>query len=166
MKTLYIDREIDENLARRFLRQLLNKVSNTSITIIINSEGGDITAGLAIFDALLTYKGKTTGIVYGEAQSMASLILQACDKRIVMPNSKLMLHGSSGGIEENSIDKNISQLRWSITEENRLDELYLKAIRQKHSNFTLKALKRKMRNDWYLTAEEAVNWGLADKVGA
>lgn len=133
------------------------------ITIIMNHIGGDVTENMAIFDAILSCNNKIIIEVYGCAMSMGSIILQAADERVVSPNSKMMLHYGQIGLEDHV--KNVER----ALEENKkydawMEDLYLERIREKNPKFTKAQLKKLIQFDYYISAEEAVELGLADSI--
>jgi ATP-dependent protease ClpP protease subunit len=109
---LYLGGEIiDDGAAERFLKgmMLLEEQNHEAISVLINSGGGDCYHGLAIYDAIATAKSHVTGVVFGQAMSMAGWILQAADDRVLAPASTLMLHSLSWeGVERTQFMK-----RWS-----------------------------------------------------
>ncbi len=134
------------------------------ITILMNNPGGDVYHGIAIYDFVRDCKSPVEIKVYGHAMSMGSVILQAADRRLISRNSKLMLHYGQTWL---SGDHPL-QLRRSLKESELINEwmeqLYLDRIREKHPGYKLASLRDKLKADWYLSAEEAVEMGLADEV--
>jgi len=133
------------------------------ITIIMNHLGGDVNENMAIFDAIKACNNSVTIEVYGCAMSMGSIILQAADERILAPNAKLMLHYGEIGLEDHV--KNVER----ALEENRkydkwMEDLYLERIRENKPKFTRAQLKKLIQFDYYISAEEAVAYGLADAI--
>lgn len=157
---------VDHSMSDRFLKNLhiLESLSEEPITVILNNPGGDWYHGMAIYDAIKNSKCEITVTVYGHAMSMASVILQAADKRIMAPNAKLMIHyGSMGSSSTHSkiFDK------WS--EENKkinltMEDIYLERMREKHPEFPISKLRKMLNFDSILNAEETVRYGLADEV--
>lgn len=133
------------------------------ITIILNSPGGDVNHGLAVYDAIKSCKNKTSVVVYGRAMSMASVLLQAANERILKPSSVLMVHYGTFSIETTSQ----SAINWAKEEEriNRwMEDVYLEKIREKHPRFTRDKLKELLKADTILPASEAIELGLADRI--
>lgn len=141
------------------LSQLVNKTKEgDKITVFINSSGGDTYTSLGIYDLILNSKRYTTGIVAGIAHSAASIILQACSWRIMMPHSSLMLHRShvnvSGSVP--NAQKALGTLRG-------LDEEAFK-IYAERSKMGLEEISNIAHLDRYFSAEEALEVGLIDTI--
>lgn len=133
------------------------------ITIILNSPGGDVYHGLAIYDAIKACKNHVTVIVYGMAMSMGSWIFQAADERVVSKNSRIMIHYGDTSHEGHSK----SALVWAKEEERinkKMEDVFMEKILDKNPHFTRKELQDLLNFDTVLTAEEAVNLGLADRL--
>lgn len=133
------------------------------ITIIMNNPGGDAYHGLAIYDAIKACKNHVTIVVYGHAMSMGSIILQAADKRVMAPNSRMMIHYGTWGTHDHP------KIVYSWAEEGKkfdawMEQLYLGKIREKHPNFTLKKIQEMCNFDTFINPEEAVALGLADEI--
>jgi ATP-dependent Clp protease protease subunit len=156
---------VDGMLAQRVIKNLLalDTEPHDPITIIMNNAGGSFYDGLAIYDAIKSCKSKVTIIVYGQAFSMASIILQAADERIMAPNAVQMMHYGSTVIEGDA--KNAQKQAREDARLNKWTEhLYLDRMRQKDPDFKLTKLKQLLTNDTYLTADESIEMGLADKI--
>lgn len=165
-KTIYMGGDVDEIMANKMLKglQILDAKARTKkLTILMNSPGGDEYHGLAIFDAIKNCKSPTVTKVYGHAMSMGSWILQASDKRYMTANSTMLLHYGTLNYEGHTKDFQ----RWA-EESKRLDALmedtYLERIKEKHPRYTREQLKELISFDKFLTAKEAVDLGLADRV--
>lgn len=156
---------VDFKMAERVVKGLhiLDSQSDKPITILMNNPGGDEYHGLAIYDAIATCRSLVTVKVFGHAMSMGSIILQAADERVMMPNSRMMLH--YGSLDLHGHAKDVQ--KWA-EEYEKFDEwmehLYLQRIRQVKPKFTLAALRKMITYDKILTPDETVALGLADKV--
>jgi ATP-dependent Clp protease protease subunit len=158
----------DAAMAERMIKALhiLDSQAPTGdkpITIIMNNPGGDEYHGMAIFDAIKACKNHVSVHVYGHAMSMGSIILQAADERIVTPNSRVMIHYGTWGITDHP--RNV--YKWAEEGkrfDNWMENIYLEKIKQKHPNYTLKKVQELCMFDTFLTAKEAVELGLADKI--
>jgi ATP-dependent Clp protease, protease subunit len=156
---------VEAVMAERVVKALhLLDQKDEPITIIMNNPGGDWYHGMAIFDAIKACQSHITIKVYGMAMSMGAVILQAADKRIMMPNARFMLHYGYMGWEGHSktFDK------WA--DENKLlnknmENMFLEKIQELKPAFTLKQLQDMLDHDTILSADETVALGLADEVG-
>ena len=142
------------------------------ISLYINSPGGAVTAGLAIYDCMQFIKSDVRTIVMGQACSMGSFLAQAgtAGKRIVLPESRTMIHrvssgtrGTSGSVhvQELQFEDAIRSMEESKKVNKRLTELY---VRHNTAGITYEEMFETMKFDTFLTAQEAVEYGLADKV--
>ena len=148
-RTIYMGKGkngIDSYLAEKVIKGLhiLEYKSEEPITIIMSNSGGEVESGFAIFDAIKSCKSHTTIIVYGNAYSMAGVVLQAANKRIMTENSRIMLHYGDFHISMNSHDA----YKW-VDESKRIDkwmeDLFLGKMKQKHPNITKKYMARKLK---------------------
>ncbi len=134
------------------------------ITIIMNNIGGDVFHGLAIYDAIKFCKNHVDIKVFGHAMSMGSIILQAADRRIMAPNSRMMIHYGTWDITSES---KLVREAWAA-EGHKVDkwmeDLYLSKLREKNKSFRRDKLKTWLHRDQIFNAHEAVSLGLADEV--
>ncbi|HEX9082159.1 MAG TPA: ATP-dependent Clp protease proteolytic subunit, partial [Holophagaceae bacterium] len=130
------------------------------IQIYINSPGGSVTAGLAIYDTMQFVKNDVVTYCVGQAASMGALLLCAGTKgkRFSLPNSRIMIHQPSGGAQGQASDIEIT-----FKEIQRLKEM-LSEIISKHTSQPLKKLMKDMDRDYFMSPEEALQYGLVDKV--
>ncbi len=130
------------------------------IAFYINSPGGVVSAGLAIYDTMQYIRCPMSTVCIGQAASMGSLLLAAGahGKRFALPNSRIMVHQPSGGAQGQAADVAI-QAREILTIRKRLNEIY-----QKHTGQTLAAIEAKLERDSYMSAAEARDFGLVDEV--
>lgn len=173
-KTLYLGDDDDDDKpgltsrvaakAIKGLHILDNLTTPDPITIILDLEGGDETQGLAIYDAIKTCKHSTVIKVYGQCMSMGAWILQAGNRRLMAPNSYLMIHaGSLGlGIDHPEIIKRI--VKQFEKSEVLVENLLLKRIQEKHPDFTIEKLRELLRFETYLNPQETIDLGLADEI--
>lgn len=165
-KTLKIFGSIDEAIKDRTITNLhLLDQSTGPVTILLSSEGGDVQHGLDIYDAIRAMKNYVRIIAYGEVASMASVIFQAADtgKRLMMPNSYLMLH--EGETELKGKQKDIKQWKRLLDRnEKTCINIYLEKIKEKKPRYTKKKLEDNLDVDWVIFPEEAVSLGLADEI--
>ena len=130
------------------------------IAFYINSPGGVVSAGLAIYDTMQYIRSPVSTVCIGQAASMGSLLLcsGAPGKRFALPNARVMVHQPSGGAQGQAADIEI-QAREILTLRHRLNEIYVR-----HSGQTLEAIENKLERDTYMSAEEARDFGLVDLV--
>src|ERR1700722_7554583 len=130
------------------------------ISFYINSPGGVVSAGLAVYDTMQYIRSPVSTVCIGMAASMGSLLLAAGakDKRYALPNSRIMVHQPSGGAQGQATDIEI-QAREILTLRKRLNEIYVF-----HTGQTLEAIESKLDRDSYMSAEEARAFGLVDEV--
>lgn len=156
---------VDAVMAERVIKALhLLDQKDEPIIIIMNNPGGDWYHGMAIYDAIKNCRSHVTIKVYGMAMSMGAVILQAADKRIMMPNARFMIHYGYMSFEGHSktFDK------WG--EENKflnkkMENIFLEKIKETKPTFTLKQLEDLLNHDTILSSDETVALGLADEVG-
>ncbi len=167
---------VDYRMTASFYKNLriLDNINQEQIIIHMHSVGGNWYDGMAIFDAIAVCRSYVTIIVYGQAESMSSVILQAADSRIMMPNAYFMCHFGSTGYAGNYLDvtkaiafeKKEMDVMMDIYAERLLTSKFFKdgytePSHEKAKNF----LKRKFKDgDWYLSAEEAIYHGFADGI--
>jgi ATP-dependent Clp protease protease subunit len=133
---------------------------NKDIAFYINSPGGVVTAGLAMYDTMQYIRAPVSTVCIGQAASMGSLLLTAGEKgkRYGLPNSRIMVHQPSGGAQGQATDIEI-QAREILKVRERLNDIY-----RKHTGQTLEAIQAKLERDSYMSSEEARDWGLIDHV--
>lgn len=149
---------IDHKASELFIKAILHadSVSKKPICIHINSIGGYWSHSMAIYDAIKLCKCYTYGIVWGNACSMGSVILQACKTRIITPNCVLMIHDTSDETTQKS------WVEYNKKTQNILYEIYLEKMTTTNKNITMADIKKMCKNETIFTAEEAVEYGLAD----
>lgn len=166
---------VDDNVANLIVAQLLyleSEDSEKDISLFINSPGGSVTAGLAIYDTMQFIRPDVATYVMGQACSMGSFLAQAGakGKRFVLPESRTMIHRVSSGTKGTSGSVHVQALEFedakrhfdeSVRLNERLTQLY---VRHNTAGKTFEELFETMKFDTFLSAEEAVENGLADKV--
>lgn len=130
------------------------------ISFYINSPGGVVSSGLAIYDTMQYVRCPVSTVCVGMAASMGSLLLTAGakGKRFALPNARIMVHQPSGGAQGQATDIEI-QAREILTLRKRLNEIYVN-----HTGQPIEAIERKLERDTYMSAEEARDFGLVDEV--
>lgn len=166
-KKTWIEGEIDEEVASTFSKNISLLDANTNgkpITIVLDSCGGDVTEGLRIYNLILNCNNFVRVIVEGKAESMASIILQAADERVMLEDAHMVIHMGEDGFDS---QHPVNARRWvkKADEDNkRIEDIYLKKIKEKKPKYTRNNLKELMLFDRILSPKEAVEMGLADKV--
>jgi len=174
-RVIFLTGEVNDYQADLLCAQLLfleAENPDKDIHFYINSPGGSVTSGLAIYDTMQFIKPDVSTTVIGQAASMGSLLAQAgaAGKRYVLPNSRTMIHRVSSGtrgtggsvhVQEMEMEDNIRHLQEAKELNKRLTELYVK---HNSAGKTYDELFETMKFDTFLRAEDAVAWGLADKV--
>jgi ATP-dependent Clp protease, protease subunit len=130
------------------------------IAFYINSPGGVVSAGLAIYDTMQYIRSPVSTVCIGQAASMGSLLLcaGAKGKRFALPNARVMVHQPSGGAQGQAADIEI-QAREILTLRRRLNEIYVR-----HTGQPIEAIEQKLERDTYMSADEARDFGLVDTV--
>ncbi|WP_248711514.1 ATP-dependent Clp protease proteolytic subunit [Sediminicoccus sp. KRV36] len=133
---------------------------NKEISFYINSPGGVVSAGLAIYDTMQFVRSPVSTLCMGMAASMGSLLLTAGakGKRFALPNARVMVHQPSGGAQGQATDIEI-QAREILELRKRLNQIYVT-----HTGQPVEAIESKLERDSYMSAEEARDWGLIDQV--
>lgn len=164
-RVVILNGDVQDMSANLIVAQMLFLESQNSeepINFYINSPGGVITSGMAIYDTMQFINAPVSTIVMGQACSMGSFLAQAGEpgQRFVLPNSRTMIHQPSGGARGMQSDIEIQYKEITFLKK-RLTELYVK---HNTKGKTYKDFERDMDRDNFMTAEEAVEYGLADKV--
>jgi len=162
-RIIMLDTEVTSHSASLIVAQMLFLEADDpgrDILFYINSPGGSVTAGMSIYDTMQFVKSDVQTIVMGQAASMGSLLAAAgaAGKRFILPNARHMIHQPLGGASGQATDVEIQArelLRWKTV----LTEIYVR-----HTGRTFEELKTDMERDMFMTAEQSVAYGLADKV--
>jgi ATP-dependent Clp protease protease subunit len=162
-RIIFLGQPIDDLVANLIVAQLLHLESedpDKDISIYVNSPGGSITAGLAVYDTMQFIKPQVTTICVGIAMSMGSLLLTAGakGKRMALPNSRILIHQPSAGYEGQSSDIEI-HANEIIKTRKRIDEIYAH-----HTGQSEEQVHADMERDRFFSAEAAVEYGLIDRV--
>ncbi|MEQ8299897.1 MAG: ATP-dependent Clp protease proteolytic subunit [Hyphomonas sp.] len=162
-RIIFVTGGIDDGMAALITSQLLFLESENpkkDIAMYINSPGGYVTSGLAIYDTMQYIRCPISTVCFGQAASMGSLLLAAGEKdmRTCLPNARVMLHQPSGGYSgvATDIERHAQDI---IDLKRRLNNIYVKHTGQEYD-----VIERKLDRDTFLTAEEAVEFGIVDKV--
>jgi ATP-dependent Clp protease protease subunit len=162
-RILFIGTAIDDDVSNLIIAQLLfleSEDPEKDINVYINSPGGLVTAGLAIYDTMQYVKPSLTTICVGQAASMGALLLTAGTKgkRYALPNARIMIHQPSGGFQGQATDIGI-QAEEIIKIRKRMDE-----IMAKHCNQSVEKVHHDSERDFFMSSEEAKAYGLIDEV--
>lgn len=162
-RIIFIGEEIDEHLASLVVAQLLfleSEDPEKDICIYINSPGGSVTAGMAIYDTIKYIKPDVSTIAIGLAASMGAFLLSAGTKgkRYALPNAEIMIHQPLGGAKGQASDIKI-QADWIIKTREKLNKILAEATGQ-----DIETINRDTDRDNFMTADEAMEYGIIDKV--
>lgn len=163
-RIVFVTGQVEDNMASLIVAQLLFLESENSqdISMYINSPGGVVTAGMAIHDTMQYIKPKVRTVCIGQAASMGSFLLAAGEPgmRVALPNARIMIHQPSGGARGMASDIEI-QAKEILRIKARMNALYVQ-----YTGRTLDEIERAMDRDTFLEADEALKFGLVDKVFA
>jgi len=162
-RIIFLTGPIEDNLASLICAQMLfleSEAPDEPINLYINSPGGVVSAGLAMYDTMQYIKSPVSTVCLGQAASAASLILCAgtSGTRYATPNSKIMIHQPSGGFSGQATDIKI-QAEEILKTKKRINEIY-----QKHLNISINEIDKAMERDRFFDPQEAMKFGLIDKV--
>jgi ATP-dependent Clp protease protease subunit len=164
-RVILLEGEVHDQMANLIVAQLLYLESDNpekDIYLYVNSPGGSVTAGMAIYDTMQFIRPDVCTIVMGQACSMGSLLAQAgaAGKRMMLPNARHMIHQPSGGARGMQSDIEISYKEITYLKK-RLTEIY---VQHNSAGKTYEEFEKDMDRDTFMSAEQAVSYGLADKV--
>lgn len=162
-RIIFLTGPVYDQVASLLCAQLLfleSENPNKDIAFYINSPGGVVTAGLAIYDTMQYIRAPVSTVCMGMAASMGSLLLTAGEKgkRFSLPNGRIMVHQPSGGAQGQATDIEI-QAREILKTRQRLNEIYVR-----HTGQPIEEIEKKLERDTYMSAEEAQAFGLVDQV--
>lgn len=162
-RIIFLGREVDDAMANAIVAEMLyldSEDNSKDIRLYINSPGGSVTAGMAIFDTMQHIKSDVTTICVGLAASMGSFLLMAGakGKRFALPHSRIMIHQPMGGTRGQATDIEI-EAREILRVKRQLNQEYANRTGQ-----PLEKIERDMDRDYFLSAEEAAAYGLIDHV--
>ena len=162
-RIVFLGTPVDDQIANLIIAQLLHLESedpDKDISIYINSPGGSVYHGLAVYDTMQFVKPDIQTICVGIAMSMGALLLSggAKGKRMALPNAKILIHQVWGGFQGQATDIEI-HAKETIALKRRLEE-----IMSTHSGQTMEKVSKDMERDFFMTSEEAVKYGIIDTV--
>ena len=162
-RVVFLVGPINDNVASLVTAQLLfleSENPNKDISFYINSSGGAVTSGLAIYDTMQYIKPDITTVCIGQAASMGSLLLAAGskNKRFALPHARIMVHQPSGGVQGQASDIQI-HANEILTIRKKLNEIYVN-----HTGQNIKKIEEYLDRDSFMGPEDAKNFGLIDKI--
>jgi ATP-dependent Clp protease protease subunit len=162
-RIIFVGSEIEDGMANLVVAQLLfleSEDPDKDVFLYVNSPGGSVTAGLAIYDTMQYIKCPVSTICTGLAASMGALLLAGGDsgKRIALPNARILIHQPSGGSRGQATDIKIQADEILKTRHT------LNNILARHTGQPMDRIERDTERDYYMSADEAVEYGLVDKV--
>ena len=162
-RIIFLTGEVYDEMSALICAQLLfleSENPSKDISFYINSPGGVVSAGLAIYDTMQYIRSPVSTVCIGQAASMGSLLLAAGakDKRYALPNARIMVHQPSGGAQGQATDIEI-QAREILTLRKRLNDIYVH-----HTGQPIEAIERRLERDSYMSAMEAKEFGIVDEV--
>jgi ATP-dependent Clp protease, protease subunit len=162
-RIIFIGTPIDDDVANLIIAQLLflaAEDSSKDISLYINSPGGSVTAGLAIYDTIQFIKPSVSTICMGQAASMAAVLLSCGTKgkRFILPNARVMIHQPLGGAQGQASDIGI-QAKEILRMQDKINELIAT-----HTGQTAERVKKDTDRDYFMSAEEAKEYGLVDDI--
>jgi ATP-dependent Clp protease, protease subunit len=162
-RIIFLGTPVDDQIANLIIAQLLHLESedpDKDINMYINSPGGSVYAGLAIYDTMQFVKPDIATISIGIAMSMGALLLAggAKGKRMALPNAKILIHQVSGGFQGQATDIEI-QARETIALKRRMEEIIAE-----HTGQPLERVSKDMERDYFMTPQEAQEYGIIDNV--
>ena len=162
-RIIFLAGPVEDGMAALICAQLLHLEAENpkkEIQMYINSPGGVVTSGLAIYDTMQYIKSPVITLCLGMAASMGSFLLMAGEKgqRISLPNARIMVHQPSGGFsgKASDIERHAEDI---IKMKRRLNEVYVK-----HTKKNYEVIEKTLDRDYFMTAEEAKAWGIVDQV--
>lgn len=161
-RIILLSGEINDNTSNIIVSELLylDSISNEDISIYINSPGGSITSGMAIYDTMNYIKSDVSTICIGMAASMAAFLLSSGQKgkRYILPNAEVMIHQPIGGVSGQATEINIAANR-IIKLKNKLNK-----ILSNNTNKNIKEIEKDTERDYYMNSNEALEYGIIDKI--
>lgn len=161
-RTIVLSGEINNEMATKIVSELLclDAINHEDIYLYINSIGGNVTDGFAIYDTMNFIKSDVCTICVGEASSMGAILLLngTKGKRSALENSEIMIHQPLGGVNGQATDIEITSKRINIIKER------INKIISNKSGTSLKKVKNDVERDYFMNAEEALKYGIIDKI--
>ena len=161
-RIIFLSGEIDDDVANAVIAELLylDSLNNDDISIYINSPGGSITSGMAIYDTMEFIKSDVSTICIGMAASMAAFLLSCGTKgkRFILPNSEVMIHQPLGGVSGQATEIKIAAERILKLKEK------LNKILSNNTNKDFDTISKDTERDYFMNSDEALEYGIVDKI--
>jgi ATP-dependent Clp protease, protease subunit len=162
-RIIFIGEQVEDHMANTVIAQLLfleSEDTEKPITMYINSPGGSVTAGLAIYDTMQYIKPDVSTLCMGQASSMGALLLAAGakGKRLALPNSRIMIHQPLGGAQGQATDIEI-QAREIMKVKTNIHKILVE-----HTGQSLEKIREDTERDYFMNAEQAMEYGIIDRV--
>ncbi|MGI6215636.1 MAG: ATP-dependent Clp protease proteolytic subunit [Christensenellales bacterium] len=162
-RIIFVTGEINDGMANTIVAQLLfleMDNPNADISLYINSPGGSVTAGMAIYDTMKYIKAPVRTVCVGMAASMGAFLLMAGDKgkRMALPNSEVMIHQPSGGAQGKSTDVTI-RAKWLERTKEKMNRMM-----SEMTGKPIEQIEKDVESDYFMTAEEALDYGIVDEI--
>lgn len=162
-RVVFLGSQIDDQVANAVVAQLLfleTENPDAEISLYINSPGGSVTAGMAIYDTMNYIKPPVRTVCIGMAASMGAFLLMAGEKgkRLALPNSEVMIHQPSGGASGQATDVTI-HAEWLLRTKKKMNALMAEMTGQ-----SVAKLSRDVERDYFMTAQEALEYGIIDEI--
>ncbi len=162
-RIVFLGSEIDDQVANSVVAQLLfleTENPDADISLYINSPGGSVTAGMAIYDTMNYVKCPVRTVCIGMAASMGAFLLMAGEKgkRMALPNSEIMIHQPSGGASGQATDVTI-RAEWLLKTRHKMSRMMADMTGK-----TLEEIERDVERDHFMTAQEALEYGIIDEI--
>ncbi len=162
-RIIFMGEQVHDDMANIVIAQMLfleSEDPDKDINLYINSPGGSVTAGLAIYDTMQYIKPDVTTICMGQATSMAALLLAAGakEKRYALPHSRVMIHQPLGGVQGQATDIDIQAKEILKVKEN------LNRILAEHTGQSIEKVREDTERDFFMNGEEALKYGIIDKI--
>ena len=162
-RIIFLGSEVNDQVANSIVAQLLfleTENPNAEISLYINSPGGSVTAGMAIYDTMKYIKCPIRTVCIGMAASMGAFLLMAGTKgkRLALPNSEIMIHQPSGGASGMATDVSI-RVEWLLRTKKKMNQMM-----SQMTNQPLEVIAKDVERDYYMSAQEALAYGIVDEI--
>ena len=162
-RIIFIGEPVEDGMANTIIAQMLfleSEDPDKDINVYVNSPGGSVTAGLAIYDTMQYIKPDVTTICMGQASSMGALLLAAGSKgkRYSLPNARIMIHQPLGGVQGQATDIDI-QAKEILNIKGKIHEILVK-----HTGQPIEKIREDTERDFFMSSDDAMKYGIVDKV--